>query len=208
MRRPARIVSVVVLAGVSTVLTVAPLDAALSPVSNVTVSNDPNQAGAIVTYASPATSAPDSTATCSPASGSFFALGTTTVTCNGNGGGTTSFTVTVNDNQPPTLTAPANQSVAAPPGATGVVVNYPAPVATDNAPGVTSACNPPSGSVFPVGTTVVSCTATDGAGNTATATFNVTVTGTPGPATNPVTVNPGAASTAPRAQVATPTFTG
>ncbi len=36
-------------------------------------------------------------------------------------------------------------------------------------------CTPASGSVFPKGTTVVTCTATDASGNTETCTFNVTV---------------------------------
>jgi uncharacterized repeat protein (TIGR01451 family) len=36
-------------------------------------------------------------------------------------------------------------------------------------------CTPPSGSFFPLGTTVVTCTATDAAGNTSTATFNIVV---------------------------------
>jgi len=40
---------------------------------------------------------------------------------------------------------------------------------------VTVACNPPSGSVFPIGTTIVTCTATDQAGNGTTHTFAVTV---------------------------------
>jgi hypothetical protein len=39
-------------------------------------------------------------------------------------------------------------------------------------------CNPPSGSVFPVGTTTVTCTATDAAGNIASCSFNVTVNDT------------------------------
>jgi hypothetical protein len=56
-----------------------------------------------------------------------------------------------------------------------VVVTYPAPVASDNCPGVTASCNPPSGSCLPVGTTTVTCTATDTSGNTATCTFTVTV---------------------------------
>jgi hypothetical protein len=36
-------------------------------------------------------------------------------------------------------------------------------------------CSPPSGSSFPLGTTTVSCTAIDGAGNTASCSFTVTV---------------------------------
>lgn len=47
--------------------------------------------------------------------------------------------------------------------------------AGDNRPGVTVVCTPPSGSVFPKGTTTVTCTATDAAGNTASCGFTVMV---------------------------------
>ena len=68
--------------------------------------------GAIVTYTSPAThdvDNADGTATCSPSSGSQFALGTTTVTCNasdpkGNSATPTSFNVIVVDTTVPTIT--------------------------------------------------------------------------------------------------------
>jgi hypothetical protein len=40
---------------------------------------------------------------------------------------------------------------------------------------VTTVCTPPSGSIFPVGTTTVTCSATDVLGNTATCSFTVTV---------------------------------
>jgi hypothetical protein len=89
-----------------------------------------------------------------------------------------SFTVTVNDTQAPTITCPANvAAVAAPtcPVSTTTVISYPAPTATDNCPGVTVACVPPSGSIFPIGTTTVTCTATDASGNTATCMFTVSV---------------------------------
>jgi len=56
-----------------------------------------------------------------------------------------------------------------------VIVNYPPPVVTDNCPGVGVVCTPPSGSCFPLGTTTVTCTATDTSGNTATCTFKVNV---------------------------------
>lgn len=49
------------------------------------------------------------------------------------------------------------------------------PVASDTCPGVTPVCSPPSGSCFSVGTTTVTCTATDASGNTATCSFFVTV---------------------------------
>jgi len=45
--------------------------------------------------------------------------------------------------------------------------------ACDPAPSV--ACVPPSGSFFPRGTTTVTCTATDAAGNQSTCTFPFTV---------------------------------
>jgi hypothetical protein len=92
-------------------------------------------------------------------------------------GPTCTFTVRVNDTQPPTITCPANIFVAAAascPPATCKVVNYTA-TATDNCPGVTVVCTPPSGSCFPAGTTTVTCTATDASGNTATCSFTVEV---------------------------------
>jgi hypothetical protein len=151
---------------------------ALSCPANITKSNDPNQCGAVVTYPAPTSSGGCGAITCSPASGSFFPKGTTTVTCtSGTGGGSCSFTVTVNDTQPPTITCPANIAVAAPatcPPTSGRPVTF-APTASDNCPGVTVVCTPASGSIFPVGTTTVTCTATDTSGNTATCTFTVTV---------------------------------
>jgi hypothetical protein len=89
-----------------------------------------------------------------------------------------SFTVTVNDMQPPSITCPANVTrVLAPtcPLATSTAVTYAAPMATDNCAGVTVVCTPPSGSVFALGTTSVTCTATDASGNTASCAFAVAV---------------------------------
>lgn len=59
----------------------------------------------------------------------------------------------------------------------GATVTYTSPATTDNvdAPGVAT-CTPASGSLFPIGSTVVTCNATDVAGNSATpTTFNVIV---------------------------------
>ena len=147
--------------------------------ANITQSNDPNQCGAVVNYPAPTTSGTCGTVTCSPASGSFFPVGTTTVTCTTTAGPSCSFTITVVDTQPPTITCPANQTGVT--DQTTCVVGgcqaltFPDPVATDNCPGVTVACVPPSGTCFPVGVTTVTCTATDTAGNTATCSFSVTV---------------------------------
>ena len=148
---------------------------------NQTKSNDPGQCGAVATFAGPTTTGNCGTVSCSPGSGSFFPVGTTTVTCKSNNGAgpeMCTFTVTVNDTQPPTITCPANQTAVtnqnACPSASCLVVNYPAPVALDNCPSVLVVCNPPGGSCFPVGVTTVTCTATDTSGNTATCSFTVT----------------------------------
>ena len=137
--------------------------------------------GAIVNYVKP--SATDTVSgsvavTCSPASPSTFALGTTTVTCTASDAkgnqATVAFTVTVVDTTPPLLTVPSSISKAATLAA-GTVVTYTA-TATDIVSGpVTPVCAPASGSTFPIGTTTVSCTATDGRGNSTTKTFTVTV---------------------------------
>jgi hypothetical protein len=147
--------------------------------ANITKPNDPNQCGAVVTFSPTTNGGACGTVTCSPASGSFFPKGTTTVTCSTTAGPSCTFTVTVNDNQPPSITCPANvtavtnQNVCPSPACQ--VVNYPAPVALDNCPGVGVICNPPAGSCFPAGVTTVTCTATDATGNTATCSFTVTV---------------------------------
>jgi hypothetical protein len=143
--------------------------------ANITVSNDPNQCGAIVNYPAPTTSGSCVTVTCVPASGSFFPKGTTTVTCTEGSGASCSFTVTVNDTQPPTITCSPNILVEPDPGMNSAVVNYGSPVASDNCPGVTASYSIPSGSTFPLGTTTVTGTATDAVGNTATCSFTVTV---------------------------------
>ena len=58
------------------------------------------------------------------------------------------------------------------------MVTYPTPVAADGN-SVSVVCVPPSGSIFPVGVTTVTCTATDGVGQTTTTSFAVTVLAPP-----------------------------
>ncbi|MBI4199822.1 MAG: HYR domain-containing protein, partial [Chloroflexi bacterium] len=90
------------------------------------------------------------------------------------------FTVTVQDTTPPTVTVPANITAEAT-GPSGEVVTY-AASASDLVSGVlTPTCAPASGSTFPLGTTTVTCSATDGAGNTGSANFTVTVQDTTPP---------------------------
>lgn len=145
---------------------------------NITVSNDPGQCGATVMFVVGSTDA-CGTVICSPASGSFFPVGTTTVTCTPEMGSSCSFTVTVNDTQSPAFTScPASIGAVSSQGCSSspsAVVNFSAPPVSENCPGVMVSCVPPSGSAFSAGTTTVTCTATDGAGLTATCSFGVTV---------------------------------
>lgn len=64
------------------------------------------------------------------------------------------------------------------------IVNYPTPMVSSNCgPGVTITCTPPSGSVFPLGTTTVTCTGTGGGGGALIpeCRFSVTVVRDPNP---------------------------
>jgi hypothetical protein len=97
---------------------------------------------------------------------------------------------------PPVIACPVNVVMTLPPNTmdTGMVVNYPAPTATDNctaSPTITT--SQASGTVFPVGLTTVNVTATDAANNQATCSFTVTVrynfSGFFRPVDNPPTVN-------------------
>lgn len=148
----------------------------------ITTSTDPNQCSAIVNYTSPTASdnCPGVTVACSPASGSAFPKGTTSVTCTATDASTLtatcSFNVTVNDTQAPSITCPGNISVTEnPPGSGCAAVTYTTPTPTDNCPGATANCTPASGTCFNVGSTTVTCTATDTSGNTAQCTFQVNV---------------------------------
>jgi subtilisin-like proprotein convertase family protein len=138
---------------------------------NVTANTAPNMCNAVVNYAPPTPSGCGAV-TCLPPTGSVFAIGVTTVVCSTAAGPACSFTVTVNDMQPPTFTCPANISVIAA-GATNV--NYTTPPANDNCTNATVNCTPPSGALFSVGTTTVTCTATDAVGNDDDCSFTVTI---------------------------------
>ena len=143
---------------------------------NITMSNDPNQCAAVVNYPAPTACGDCGTVTCSPASTSSFPVGITTVTCTTTAGPSCSFTVTVNDTQAPSITCPTDvTTTTATVNDPCVVVTFPPPTASDNCPGVTTLCTPASGSCFKVGTTTVTCTATDASGNTATCSFDVSV---------------------------------
>lgn len=58
---------------------------------------------------------------------------------------------------------------------TSQTVTYPAPTVSHGAPPVNVSCTPASGSVFPLGDTTVTCTASDAQARTANCSFTVTV---------------------------------
>jgi subtilisin-like proprotein convertase family protein len=97
-----------------------------------------------------------------------------------SGGWSLTITTFVPDVTPPVLTVPTDLTVEAT-SADGAMVTFSA-TATDDVDGpLTPTCAPPSGSTFQLGTTTVTCTATDAAGNMASASFTVTVQDTTAP---------------------------
>ncbi|MBM3925359.1 MAG: HYR domain-containing protein [SAR202 cluster bacterium] len=88
--------------------------------------------------------------------------------------------LTVLDITPPVLDLPADVVVEAT-GPAGAAVSY-SVTASDNAdPSPVVDCNPPSGSVFPLGDTTVDCTATDASGNSSNGSFTLHVVDTTPP---------------------------
>ncbi len=77
---------------------------------------------------------------------------------------------------PPAIAVPG-QITADATGPTGATVGYTATATDDLDPAPTLVCTPSSGSLFAIGDTTVECVATDSGGNTANASFRVTVLG-------------------------------
>ncbi|WP_205502300.1 HYR domain-containing protein [Rufibacter psychrotolerans] len=162
--------------------------------ANITVNNDADACGAVVTYQ---VSATDNCSTVTPerteglASGEVFPIGTTTVTYaakDAAGNETTqSFTVTVLDNKAPVLTLAADQTSGTDKGTCSATMAIPDATFSDNCAGsklswtLTGATTGNGhGQVgtraFNQGVTTITYTATDGAGNTITDHLTVTVT--------------------------------
>lgn len=92
------------------------------------------------------------------------------------------FTVTVSDNEFPAIVncpSPISQNTDA--GDCGAIVNWTIPSFTDNCGATMSASATPN-TFFPVGTTTVTYTVTDNAGNSSTCSFTITITDTEAPA--------------------------
>lgn len=121
--------------------------------------------------------------TSSAASGSTFPIGVTTVTITATDatGNSTSaaFTITVRDTVAPVVNVPADQVIEAT-GPAGAVALF-AATAVDTVGVASFTSSAASGSIFPVGTTTVTVTATDAAGNSTSAAFTITVRDTVAP---------------------------
>jgi hypothetical protein len=163
--------------------------------TNIVANTDPGQCSkSNVTFVVTATDDCDTNplVVCNPVSGSTFLKGTNTVNCtatdaSGNSN-SCSFTVTIRDRELPSIQCPSNIVANADSGQNSKSnVTY-SVIVSDNCPGVTTNCNPPSGSTFLIGTNTVCCTATDTSGNTNMCCFAVTIF-PPRPSTNIVITN-------------------
>ena len=135
----------------------------------------------------------DNTITVVQSPPSPYGLGATsvtlTVTDNNGAQDMCTATVMVEDHEKPSVTCPAPVTVECT-GPGGASATFTAPGA-DNCPGVTTACTPPSGSAFPLGTTAISCDATDSSGNmSAACASSVTVADTTPPTITSVSATP------------------
>jgi HYR domain-containing protein len=147
----------------------------ICPVSIPGVSNEAGLCGAHVSFANPtaAGGTPPIQVSCSPSSGSFFSVGTTTVNCTAaDSAGQMahcSFQVTVQDTQSPTITCPDNITVQAAPGSSSATVTVPPAMVSDNCPGAGFAGfrsdGQPLDARYPLGTTTITWMAADAHGN-------------------------------------------
>ncbi len=182
----------------------------IDPHANLTAEAT-SASGAVVTYSAPATHdavSGDGVATCSPASGSTFPVGTTTVTCSASdahgNSASAKFSVTVTpfirNPKPPKVTAPRNMRIEAT-GPTGAIVTFTASASDPQDGPLPVTCAPASGSMFPLGATRVTCSATNSFGETDTDTAVITVRDTTDPTiislTPSVTVLPNTDQTVP-----------
>ncbi|MDT4985708.1 MAG: hypothetical protein QOF95_3198 [Pseudonocardiales bacterium] len=124
---------------------------------------------------------PNPSVPCDHTAGATFPLGTTTVSCYaldaaGNQSSPQSFTITVADTTAPAITGIPTAVSATATSAAGATVTYPNPTASDLVDGtVPVSCLPASGATFALGSTTVTCTATDAHHNTSATHFTVSI---------------------------------
>lgn len=149
------------------------------------VPNRPGICGAIVQFNPEIIdNCPGVSAWCTPSAGYNFPIGVTTVFCVATDAAgltdTGSFTVTVEDIEPPEIVCPGDMLLENDSGMCGAYFSY-TPSVTDNCAGVTYSMTPASGSVLSMGEYPVEIIATDAAGLADTCVFTVTVADTEPP---------------------------
>ncbi|MEM7163005.1 MAG: HYR domain-containing protein [Bacteroidota bacterium] len=173
-------------------------DPTISCPADTTLSNDQGLCGAEFTFDLPlvADNCVIDTLTqidlTSLSSGSIFPVGQTTleymVTDSAGNSSTCSFTITVNDNEDPMITCPADTILSNDIGDCGAIFAFDLPVVSDNCELDTltqiDLTGLESGSFFPVGTTSLEYMITDTAGNSSTCSFTITVNDDEGPDLN------------------------
>jgi uncharacterized repeat protein (TIGR01451 family) len=151
----------------------------INVVANTTDNGQPDgQPGRFVSFGGASPNGDCGSLTASPSSGSFFPVGTTTVTVtSGLGGGSCTFTVTVIDNSAVGISCPANKTVTAPNGSCEATVDPGTPTTTPSGLPVDGVRNDGRELTdpYPGGTTTITWTATDANGNIATCTQTITV---------------------------------
>ncbi|HSM64157.1 MAG TPA: HYR domain-containing protein, partial [Gillisia sp.] len=160
--------------------------------ANINENNDAGSCGAKVTFQTPLATDDNNNVTVTridngPQSGDLFPVGITTINFEANDGVNApvscSFTITVIDNENPTITCPSNITETIAIGQTGKIVSYTLPVFNDNCsgPSILQTAGFASGSNFPLGTTTNTFVVTDASGNTAECSFTITVIEEPKP---------------------------
>ncbi len=146
---------------------------------DIVVGNDSGSCGAFVEFTPTVfDNCPGAGFFTMPESGSFFEIGTTTVICTaidpaGNRD-MEQFQITVVDSFPPVIVCPVESVFYNDSGLYGAIINYQI-TAFDDCSEPIIISTPPSGSVFPIGTTVVNGSAQDMAGNITTCQFDIHV---------------------------------
>ena len=153
------------------------------------------QPGAFVTFAAASVTGNCGAVTNTPASGSFFPVGTHSITSSSELAGSCAFTVTVLDSNPPTISCPPSMTVTAPTGQTEATVNVGTPTISSSGAGTvtfvrsddTPAVYDDNGNLvtpavvhavtdpYPIGTTGIQWTVTDAGGRKASCSQTITV---------------------------------
>ena len=149
--------------------------------NDISINTLQNSCSAVATWNAPtANDCSDFEITSNFASGENFPIGTTTVIYTatdffGNEN-TCSFDITINDNEAPQIAnCPNDIEINAESGLCGAVVHWEMPSVADNCETFMFVSDDVSGDFFGIGTTTISYTATDLAGNSANCSFNITV---------------------------------